>query len=376
MLFRKIPRTQQPQQAAGVDWSNPLCRELRALFDCRAAVELVHNNSAKNRSTLAAPSVAGMPGDFSGSANQQYAHRPGYAITGPLTILALMEVRSLSTYSAIVAKQASPTTFCPFELRLGNAPGGGDINMVRANGDYKGFKAPAALITAQPNVLQLLVVRCLNGLVETPADAVVNGVKTALSTGEGVATANCSDNGADVWLGRRSDGATQLDGRLYYVGLSGRYWSDAEADKLRARPWQLYAPAAFRLGVDTNVTFSRPNSDIIIADWAGTPSLNRYDNINDVTPSDLDFNTSPNIDGSQGPAVHGLSPALAVGTVNVRTRGLYVGLNVSQVRITLLDAAEAPVGVGAWQAVTASWAQYNSAITTSAVATKFKIEVQ
>lgn len=376
MLFLKSPRTHQPPPGVGVDWANPLNRETRAFFDCRSAVELVHKNPAKNRSTLVFPSVGGVPADYSGTANQQYAHRPGYAITGALTILALLEVRSLNTYSAIIAKQASPTTFCPFELRLGNATGGGDINMVRANTDYRGFKSPASLITAQPNVLQLLAVRCPNGLVETPADAVVNGVKSALSTGEGIATGLCSDNGADMWLGRRSDGLTQLDGKLYYVALSARYWADAELDKLRARPWQLLAPTQVPLGMDTNVTFSRPNSDIIIAEWAGTPSLSRYDNINEVTASDVDHNTSPNIDGSQGPAVHGLSQALPVGAINVRLRGLYVGANVGQIRITLLDAAEASVGVGAWQPVTDGYAPYNSVITATAVATKFKIEVQ
>ena len=159
---------------------------------------------------------------------------------------------------------------------------------------------------------------------------------------------------------------------LWRRSLGVREWAS-----LALNLWQLLPPldGGFKLPF-VEVSFSRPNSDITIANWAGTPSLNRYENIDDITASDVDHNTSPNIDGSQGPAVHGLSQALPVGAINVRLRGLYVGANVGQIRITLLDAAEASVGVGAWQPVTDGYAPYNSVITATAVATKLKIEVQ
>lgn len=69
---------------ANQKWIN---RGLVALFDVRQAPELISGDFATNKTNLVVSTSGGIAGDFSGVANQQYAHRPAYAITGDISVV-------------------------------------------------------------------------------------------------------------------------------------------------------------------------------------------------------------------------------------------------------------------------------------------------
>lgn len=237
--------TRQPQRPTGVsaEWET---RGLVALFDTRLGVELIHNNRASNLSTTLSPAAGGMAADFSGTANQQYAHRPAYATTGAMTLVILFDVDALSSYGALIAKQASPTTYCPYELRLGNGSTDSTISWLRgASGTYTFGTASGSNLIAAGDKAVHLIWRISEA--SSSGSAFVNGTKYDFSA----AGVTPLDNGSSVWIGRRSDGATQLDGRIYYVALFNRAISDAEAQALTANPWQLYAKRPKRIFLST-----------------------------------------------------------------------------------------------------------------------------
>lgn len=246
-------RRRQPPRPAGVsaEWK---AKGLVALFDTRAGIELLHNNRASNLTSTLSPAAAGMAADFSGTANQQYAHRPAYATTGALTLVVLCDVDALSSYGALIAKQATSTTYCPYELRIGDGSTDSKLGWLRgANGSYVfGTASASNLITAGDKAVRLI---WRINADSTAGSAFVNGAKYDFSAGGGVPL----DNGASVWIGRRSDGITQLDGRIYYVALFNRAISDAEALALTQNPWQLYAKRPKRVFVSVGAGGSTYN---------------------------------------------------------------------------------------------------------------------
>lgn len=258
-IHRRETSRVQPQALRAVSpvWRS---RGLVALFDTRAGIELLHNNPASNLTSTLSPAVAGMAADFSGSANQQYAHRPAYATTGAMTAVVIAELDALSNYTALFYKQGSTTTDAPYELSVSSVGVGsnnGRITFLRANTNYHVWSHSTDIVSAAANTRQTLIFRT-NGQarLEDAPTVIVNGVKTTLDTEFNGATGAATDNGASVWIGRRSDGATQLDGRIYYVALFNRAISDFEAFMLTAKPWQLYAKRqrqVFRASAATTV---------------------------------------------------------------------------------------------------------------------------
>lgn len=229
------PSSRQPSDVVtpSATW---LTRGLVALFDTRNAVEVISGQRASVNSSTLMPSSEGVAADFSSTANQQYAHRDAYAIIGSLTILTLLDVDALSSYGAIIAKQATTSTYTPYELRLGTSSIDSNINMVR--NDVAALNSRnvslSNLISAPARGVRLAVTATAS---LSAFSAYVNGAKFSNSGGTGVT----ADNGSSsVWIGRRFDGATQLDGRIYYVALFNRILSDAEIAEWDASPWSLF----------------------------------------------------------------------------------------------------------------------------------------
>lgn len=241
MIVRKIPLSVIPCGPVRLNMDNPMLKGIGGLFDAVNGIELVYGNKASNLTTSKTPGRAGVGADYSSTANQQYAHRPGYAITGEITIFALIELRARTNYGAIVAKQGTTTTNAPCELRLG-ASGAttGEIQLLRANAStYNTAKAGS---TGQNLVslgaLTTLVVRSDSPSAGAQVDFFVNGVKYSSTMN----LASVTDNGSAVWIGRRYDGVTQFDGRIYHVGLMQRMWMDSEVLAYIGNPLLVYAP--------------------------------------------------------------------------------------------------------------------------------------
>lgn len=150
-----------------------------------------------------------------------------------------------------------------------------------------------------------------------------------------------------------------------------------ERASIVANPWQILEDSPTIIYFPTSVSnIARPSSDITTTGWTanGGPS-ECYDCMNEVTYSDTDFAKSPAITGAQGPLVVGITPTLAAGNQTVRIRGDYT-LSSAQVKVTLLDSGDTPVGNTGWQSLTGAATTYELPVTTTGTATKAKIEVQ
>lgn len=125
-----------------------------------------------------------------------------------------------------------------------------------------------------------------------------------------------------------------------------------------------------------DTAFSRPNSDITVTGWIGDPdNANLYNNIDEVSPNDADFIISPGLAGSPGPAVFGISPTQATGSLTVRVRARYAGTS-GQIRVLMQDASGVTVGTSSWQVLTTTPTTYNLNVTTTGTAARARLEVQ
>lgn len=239
----ETPRKLQPENGVGVN-SKWVDEGLTALFDCRQGMELISGDRATNNTSTYGTGSGGVAADFSSTANQQYAHRAAYAITGAITIVVYCDIDALTGYGPFIAKQATTTTLCPYEFRMGLASTDSKFNFVRGNNSDIETRVGAANLITAPQKDLLISLRSPDGLVNTNPVVGVNDVFTTLSVdGVGTATGNCTDNGTSaVWIGRRYDGGTQLDGRIYYIALFNRSLTDAKLKELLENKWDLYEP--------------------------------------------------------------------------------------------------------------------------------------
>ncbi len=262
--FKRVetPRTTQPEVGVGVNpkWVE---RGLVALFDCRQGMELISGDRATSNTATYVTGANGVAADFSGTANQQYAHRASYVVTGAITIAPLIDVSALTNYGAIISKMGSTTANVPFELRVGNAATDGKIYFGRATGSgITQYSSSTNLLSAPFS--GMIIVSSSSGLVQNQPYTHVNGVKSTPNITGGT-TGNCTDNGSSVvWIARRFDGVTQLDGRLYYVPLFNVELSDAHKKELYENPWDIYAPQ------QRNIYVGVSSSGTTIAPGAGT----------------------------------------------------------------------------------------------------------
>lgn len=238
-LILERPATRQPAHYAPASgkW---LRRGLVALFDQRHLTDVVSGARASANTGVHAVTVDGVSLDYSGTANTQYAHRPEYATTGPFTIVSLFDVDAHTNFGALIAKQGTTTRNAPYELRIGPAAAGDSrINLLRASAAASASKVISGtnLIPNVPAPRQLLIVTGSSASIGTSGEYWINGVG---ATYTGAGGGDSTDNSSAVWIGRRYDGATQLDGRIYFVALFNRAVTAAEARDISANPWQLF----------------------------------------------------------------------------------------------------------------------------------------
>jgi hypothetical protein len=164
---------------------------------------------------------------------------------------------------------------------------------------------------------------------------------------------------------------------VYAVAALPFVVTNAQAKSYITNPWQLFAPLRRILAAPTiAVTIARPGSDITTTGWTGVPdNTNKYANINEVSPSDANFDISPVINGSQSALIVGLDGTLAAGTWDVRYRANFT-LGARQLRMSLLDGSNTVLGTGDWMPVQAAYAQYTSTIGINATASRLRVEVQ
>lgn len=122
------------------------------------------------------------------------------------------------------------------------------------------------------------------------------------------------------------------------------------------------------------ITFFRAAADLLTTGWTSTEaSLSAA--INETSPNDSSYITSPDVGGTPGPARMSLSSAMPAGSYTARFRARRTD-TAGEARLVLLDASDASVGATAWQALTGSLALYELPVTTSAEAVRFQVEVR
>lgn len=124
------------------------------------------------------------------------------------------------------------------------------------------------------------------------------------------------------------------------------------------------------LAVTTTV---RPAADVTTAGWVASAGANFSALIDETTADDADYITSPTVSSTPAPIKFTLKYPWAAGTRRVRFRAIG-NAGTPTMRVKLLDATGAQVGVTADQVVTASWAAYDLAVVLSATATHGTIE--
>ena len=223
--------------SGGVPWR---ARGLVALFDIARARELINGVVASSNTTTREVGRGGVSGDFSGTIRQQYPHHPAFALTTAWSLAVYCDVDALSNYSSIYAKQSSPTEN-GIEIRLGSGSTDSHILVHRSNaGGFAQYSTGANRITAGDKGVLLVITEPSGSVNDAGGFVYVNGVKSAASTSVGGGgTGTISDIGSDVWIGRRSDGSTQLDGKIYYVALFRRSLDEGEVRELSRNPRQL-----------------------------------------------------------------------------------------------------------------------------------------
>lgn len=143
----------------------------------------------------------------------------------------------------------------------------------------------------------------------------------------------------------------------------------------------MFAASAFAsapLAGSSSVEMVRPGSDVLTTGWLASTGTDLFAMIDEVSADDADYiyrdlaGTDPYIfDLYKAGAAY----SLPAGTHTIRMRHS-MSSSTGQVRMLLLDSSNGVVGTGAWQAVTTSWATSEFTITTTAEATRGRIEAQ
>lgn len=123
-----------------------------------------------------------------------------------------------------------------------------------------------------------------------------------------------------------------------------------------------------------SVSFYRPANGGTGDGWTSTAaSLGAA--LNEATPDDASFITSPDIASAPGPATLDLDAPMPAGTYTARFRARRT-LTAGEARLVLLDAGNGVVGSTSWQVLASTPALYEQVVTLSGTATKFQIEVR
>ena len=248
MLRLKQRWGSQPQIGTKVapEWRS----RVRALFDGRG-FEVTTGSRPTTNTTPLQLSRLGYVGDWSGSTNQQYAHQSNYVPRGPWSLIVLAEYDSLSNYSQIYSKVTSigaPRN--GVDIRVGQDTNNSRINVIAADSVGYGERAlfGSSIFSATGKPLSLILT--FDGFTYSPGGtAYVDGVPVGTySNADGTPA---TDAGATAWIGRRYDGATQLDGRIYYLAIVDGQLNAAEASRIYREKWTLHAPRPIWVPVST-----------------------------------------------------------------------------------------------------------------------------
>jgi hypothetical protein len=114
----------------------------------------------------------------------------------------------------------------------------------------------------------------------------------------------------------------------------------------------------------------RPNSDVTTAGWAVTGTAAFYDALDELSPLDTDYITSPALGSGSSSVIMGLNGSLNIGTHYISIRARVTNSTTGYIRAQLLNSSNVIVGVSSWQILNTVQTSYTIPINISGTATK------
>lgn len=230
-----------PTWPVEIDWNQSLADDLRfyIVSDGATMVDLVAGAvAAFSGSPTPLPITDGMAADLDGSDYFEFAHDDDYNLTGELTLIWRGIVDTGSAYRQFCGKHAAAgDTSNPFDFRTDNAASG-LLSIVRANHQRQIWWGPAVTLGALKTygVSQ-------GAAIEVAPTFYADAVPTTGTLLTGVGTGAAAANTSPLRIGRRADGAVQMDGKIVLVAGWARVLHADEHRAFHNDPYGLLVPA-------------------------------------------------------------------------------------------------------------------------------------
>lgn len=352
MRMLRATQTRQPSGAARIARGNPLGRNMAYAVSARDAYDAVSGRPVGRRTgTLLIPHYAGMTVVADGANGSGFNASSGRTLTNAWSVLFDFDTRSNGFGHPGVLLAIAGGSGNGYSISLPGTTGSHTVNLslnfsTAISASVASGERHVVAIVSRPGRHQIFA----------------NGKLVGSST---------NGNGFVIDFNNVAQAASN---GLRLLAVSDDYWTDDACVAACANPYQIFQ-GPNRLGwfFDVGgVTVYRPGSDIIVNGWTATPGGTLASCVDDLTLDRADFITSPNL---TDPATLGWATALPAGSYDIAVDADRIGAS-GQVRIVCLDAGGAAVGTSSWQSLTGTAATYTLSVTTSALSTQFRIEVQ
>jgi hypothetical protein len=244
-IIRQIPWTEQPQEAVGVDWSNPLSAGLISAVIGGQRFDCFGRRITFNSTTTTAPGADGLRTVTNGTTDSAYIDIPTQVLTA-WTIWGRTTPTSLALDATLGSLGNTGTSTPTVSLRMGNATSNrlqywqradnsGSISAGPRDSGVAVFSAGETLsVSLSVSTPTALLRGFKNGaLIEAPSTNIAANSWTVNRIGIGVLYA----------AGNFSLGAYGSSLLLFF----NRELSDSEQASLAANPWQLFAARVQRI---------------------------------------------------------------------------------------------------------------------------------
>lgn len=118
-----------------------------------------------------------------------------------------------------------------------------------------------------------------------------------------------------------------------------------------------------------------PSADVTTTGWTASTGTDFYATIDESVRDDADYDTSPNVTGSQGPLVLTMTPSLAAGTHTLRFASRWI-TEAAEMKIDLVNNSNTVQGSSSWMAIDAAATETSTSIVTTGEATRFHIDTR
>ena len=186
---------------------------------------------------------------FSSTTFADFATAPPYdqLYAGAISALVGMRLNALTNYSQMLSKQTGTTTNVPFEFCAITSTAS-QMSLVRAGANVTVWKSTTTTMLSA-GAYSVAGVAVPGNLCQSIPTFYCDGVVSDATLDFNTASPSdvVTDAGGNYRIGRRFDGATQLDGTVYFAWLFNRYLHDGEMLALMADPFQIFSTMAFNV---------------------------------------------------------------------------------------------------------------------------------